>query len=61
MLDWARDDEREVEVVSGCYLVARRTTLAQIGLLDEMAGEVHAPGLGDRHGGLPEVILEEPA
>ena len=35
MLDWARDDEREVEVVSGCYLVARRTTLAQIGLLDE--------------------------
>ena len=35
MLDWARDDEREVEVISGCYLVARRTAVAQIGLLDE--------------------------
>jgi len=35
MLDWARDDEREVEVISGCYLLARRETVAQIGLLDE--------------------------
>jgi GT2 family glycosyltransferase len=35
MLDWARDDEREVEVISGCYLIARRTVVAQIGLLDE--------------------------
>jgi GT2 family glycosyltransferase len=35
MLDWARDDEREVEVISGCYLLARRSAVAQIGLLDE--------------------------
>ena len=35
MLDWARDDEREVEVISGCYLIARRAVITQIGLLDE--------------------------
>jgi len=35
MLHWARDDEREVEVISGCYLLARRETVEQIGLLDE--------------------------
>jgi GT2 family glycosyltransferase len=35
MLDWQRDDEREVEVISGCYLLARRETVSQIGLLDE--------------------------
>jgi len=35
MLDWARDDEREVEVISGCYLLARRSAVAEIGLLDE--------------------------
>jgi hypothetical protein len=35
MLHWARDDEREVEVISGCYLLARRETVVQIGLLDE--------------------------
>lgn len=35
MLDWARDDERDVEVISGCYLVARREAVAQVGLLDE--------------------------
>jgi GT2 family glycosyltransferase len=35
MLDWARDDEREVEVISGCYLVARRSAVDRIGLLDE--------------------------
>jgi GT2 family glycosyltransferase len=35
MLDWARDDEREVEVISGCYLLVRRAVTARIGLLDE--------------------------
>ena len=35
MLDWDRDDEREVEVISGCYLLVRRETLERIGLLDE--------------------------
>jgi len=35
MLDWARDDEREVEVISGCYLLARREAVARIGPLDE--------------------------
>ena len=35
MLDWARDDERPVEVISGCYLMLRRTTLADIGTMDE--------------------------
>ena len=35
MLDWERDDEREVEVISGCYLLARRETVTEIGLLDE--------------------------
>ena len=35
MLDWQRDDEREVEVISGCYLLARRETYADIGPMDE--------------------------
>ena len=35
MLDWDRDDEREVEVISGCYLLVRREALQRIGLLDE--------------------------
>ena len=35
MLDWNRNDEREVEVISGCYLLVRRETLQRIGLLDE--------------------------
>jgi GT2 family glycosyltransferase len=35
MLDWDRDDEREVEVISGCYLLVRRKVLERIGLLDE--------------------------
>lgn len=35
MLDWDRDDEREVEVISGCYLMVRKETLEQVGLLDE--------------------------
>ncbi|NQX88378.1 MAG: glycosyltransferase family 2 protein [Halioglobus sp.] len=35
MLDWDRSSEREVEVISGCYLMTRRETVDQIGLLDE--------------------------
>ncbi|MEP0201333.1 MAG: glycosyltransferase family 2 protein [Halioglobus sp.] len=35
MLDWDRSDEREVEVISGCYLITRRETVDQIGMLDE--------------------------
>jgi len=35
MLDWDRNDEREVEIVSGCYLLVRRETLSDIGLLDD--------------------------
>ena len=32
---WQRDDEREVEVVSGCYMLVRASTLPTVGLLDE--------------------------
>jgi len=35
MLDWERDDERDVDVISGCYLMVRKETLDEIGLLDE--------------------------
>jgi hypothetical protein len=35
MDDWQRDDERDVEVVSGCYLLARREATQAVGLLDE--------------------------
>jgi len=35
MRDWQRDDEREVDVVSGCYLLVRRAAMEQVGLLDE--------------------------
>jgi GT2 family glycosyltransferase len=35
MLNWARDDEREVDVISGCYLMVRSTVIDEIGLLDE--------------------------
>lgn len=35
MTDWARDSEREVEVISGCYLMLRRPVLDQVGPLDE--------------------------
>ncbi|MGD8920623.1 MAG: glycosyltransferase family 2 protein, partial [Gammaproteobacteria bacterium] len=35
MLDWDRNDEREVEVISGCYLLVRRETMERVGLLDE--------------------------
>lgn len=35
MRDWARDTTREVEVISGCYMLIRRDILSQIGGLDE--------------------------
>ena len=35
MTDWQRDSEREVEVISGCYLMLRREVLVQVGPLDE--------------------------
>ncbi|SHL66719.1 hypothetical protein SAMN05444414_12542 [Roseovarius marisflavi] len=35
MTHWLRDSEREVEVISGCYLLVRRSVIDQIGLLDE--------------------------
>lgn len=35
MLDWDRDDERAVEVISGCYLMVRAEVLCEIGPLDE--------------------------
>ena len=35
MLDWDRCDEREVEVISGCYLMVRKEVLQTVGLLDE--------------------------
>lgn len=35
MLDWERNDEREVEVISGCYLMARSQVIDEIGYLDE--------------------------
>jgi GT2 family glycosyltransferase len=35
MLDWRRDDEREVDVVSGCYMLVRSEAVRTVGLLDE--------------------------
>jgi GT2 family glycosyltransferase len=35
MTDWARDTEREVEVISGCWLMLRRPVLEGVGPLDE--------------------------
>jgi hypothetical protein len=35
MEDWQRDDERDVDVVSGCYLIVRSDALEKVGLLDE--------------------------
>lgn len=35
MRRWDRRDERDVDVVSGCYLMVRRSAMLQIGLLDE--------------------------
>ena len=32
---WSRDNEREVGVISGCYLMIRKEVLAEVGLLDE--------------------------
>lgn len=35
MMDWQRDSAREVECISGCYLMLRREVLEQVGPLDE--------------------------
>jgi hypothetical protein len=35
MTDWARDTEREVEVISGCWLMLRRPVLEGVGPFDE--------------------------
>ncbi|MFU8772087.1 MAG: glycosyltransferase family 2 protein, partial [Anaerolineales bacterium] len=32
---WNRDTEREVEVISGCYMLVRRSVIDEVGLLDE--------------------------
>jgi len=32
---WRRDSERDVEVISGCYLMLKREVVEQVGLLDE--------------------------
>lgn len=32
---WQRDSERDVDVVTGCYMMVRRRALAHVGLLDE--------------------------
>ncbi len=32
---WNRDTEREVEVISGCYMLVRRSIIDEVGLLDE--------------------------
>jgi GT2 family glycosyltransferase len=32
---WARNDEREVEVVTGCYMLVRRAAIDQVGMMDE--------------------------
>lgn len=33
--DWNRDSEREVDVVTGCYMMVRKTAIEAVGLLDE--------------------------
>ena len=35
MRHWQRDSERDVEVISGCFLLIRRPAFEQVGLLDE--------------------------
>ncbi|MEP4189919.1 MAG: glycosyltransferase family 2 protein, partial [Sneathiella sp.] len=35
MRHWDRDTEREVEVISGCYLIVRQEVLNTVGYLDE--------------------------
>jgi GT2 family glycosyltransferase len=32
---WNRDDEREVEVVTGCFMLVRREAIGQVGVMDE--------------------------
>jgi GT2 family glycosyltransferase len=32
---WARDDAREVDVVTGCYMLVRKEALDQVGAMDE--------------------------
>ena len=34
-LDWNRDDERDVETVTGCYMFCRADAVRQVGMLDE--------------------------
>ncbi|HET6953718.1 MAG TPA: glycosyltransferase family 2 protein [Acidimicrobiales bacterium] len=35
MTDWQRDSERDVEVVTGCYLAVRREVVEGVGMLDD--------------------------
>lgn len=35
MVHWSRDDERDVEVISGCYLLVRRRVIDEVGMLDD--------------------------
>lgn len=35
MLDWQRDTEREVQVVTGCYMMVRAQAMEQVGWLDD--------------------------
>jgi hypothetical protein len=35
MRDWERDTEREVEVVSGCFMMVRHAAIIDVGVLDE--------------------------
>jgi len=35
MMDWQRDTERDVDSISGCYLMLRRAVLEKVGALDE--------------------------
>ncbi|WP_246040552.1 glycosyltransferase family 2 protein [Roseovarius arcticus] len=35
MMDWQRDSERDVDSITGCYLMVRNTVLEQVGPLDE--------------------------
>ena len=35
ILDWSRDGERDVDVVSGCYLLVRASAIRAVGIMDE--------------------------
>lgn len=35
ILDWQRDSERDVDTVTGCYMLVRRAAMDDVGLLDE--------------------------